>query len=115
MLYKGSCHCGHIAFEVEANIEQLIDCNCSYCSRKGGLLFFVNREQLKMLTPEKDMARYTFNKHMINHHFCPKCGISPLGFGSDRNGVQKAAINARCLEGVDLTQFRIMHVDGRSL
>lgn len=35
MNYKGSCHCGAVAFEVEGEIGQVIDCNCSICSRKG--------------------------------------------------------------------------------
>ena len=36
-VYKGSCHCGEITFEVrrEKPIEVLIDCNCSICSKKG--------------------------------------------------------------------------------
>jgi hypothetical protein len=43
MNYKGSCHCGQISFEVEGTLEQAIECNCSHCSRKGYLLWFVPR------------------------------------------------------------------------
>jgi len=31
------CHCGRIAFEVEGEIEQVVDCNCSYHGRTGAL------------------------------------------------------------------------------
>jgi len=41
--HKGSCHCGGIAFEVEGEPEQVVACNCSHCSRKGYLLWFVPR------------------------------------------------------------------------
>ncbi|HPH14971.1 MAG TPA: GFA family protein, partial [Burkholderiaceae bacterium] len=27
--YKGSCHCGKIAFEVEGELTAATDCNCS--------------------------------------------------------------------------------------
>ena len=46
MKYKGSCHCGKIAFEVEGELNGAMACNCSMCSRKGSLLWFVPRDQL---------------------------------------------------------------------
>ncbi len=115
MTHRGSCHCGRIAFEVEGEIEQLMECNCSHCSRKGYLLWFAPRERLRLLTPEGDLATYTFNKHVIKHHFCPKCGCAPFGFGVDASGAAKAAVNARCLEGVEPSVLKIVKVDGRSL
>lgn len=114
MNYQGSCHCGRIAFEVEGDLEQVIDCNCSHCSRKGYLLWFVPRAQLQMKTQEGDMATYTFNKHVIKHHFCPTCGCAPFGFGVGPSGDAMAAVNARCLEGVDLPSLKRVPVDGRS-
>lgn len=116
MSYKGSCHCGRIAFEVdvEGDIPQVMECNCSHCSRKGYLLWFVPRGQLRLATPEADLATYTFNKHVIKHHFCPVCGCAPFGFGARADGSATAAVNARCLEGVDLGALKRVPVDGRS-
>jgi hypothetical protein len=95
MTHTGSCHCGRIAFEVEGEIEQLMECNFSHCSRKGYLLWFAPREKLRLLTPEGDLATYTFNKHVIKHHFCPKCGCAPFGFGVDTSGAATAARSTR--------------------
>ena len=114
MNYKGSCHCGKVSVEVEGSLEQAMECNCSHCSRKGYLLWFVPRPQLTLQTPEKDLATYTFNKHVIQHHFCPKCGCAPFGFGKDRSGKDTAAVNVRCLEGVDLASLKKVPVDGRA-
>jgi hypothetical protein len=114
MLYKGSCHCGQIAFEVEGELKQVLECNCSMCSRKGSLLWFVPRQQLRLSTPEEKLSTYTFNKHIIQHRFCSKCGIHPFGEGVDPSGNKMAAINARCLEGVDLSSLTVQHFDGRS-
>jgi hypothetical protein len=115
MNYKGSCHCGQISFEVEGALEQAMECNCSHCSRKGYLLWFLPRPKLSLLGSEANLATYTFNKHAIKHHFCQKCGCAPFGFGTDRSGVATVAVNVRCLEGVDLLSLKKIPIDGRSL
>jgi hypothetical protein len=114
-MYKGSCHCGKIAFEVEGELKGAIACNCSICSRKGSLLWFVARDQLRLLTAEEDIATYTFNKHVIKHHFCRTCGIHPYGEGVDRKGNRMAAINVRCLEDIELESVPVEQFDGRSM
>lgn len=90
-------------------------CNCSICSRKGSLLWFLPRSSLKLLTPEEDLTTYTFNKHVIQHRFCRVCGIHPFGEGKDPKGNLSAAINIRCLEGLDLDSVPVKHFDGRSM
>ncbi|MDP2228712.1 MAG: GFA family protein [Moraxellaceae bacterium] len=115
MTYQGGCHCGKIAFEVDGTLEGALACNCSICQRKGSLLWFVPRAQLRLLTPESDMATYTFNRHAIQHHFCATCGIHPFGEANDPKGNAVAAVNIRCLEGVDLASVPVQHFDGRAL
>ena len=114
MLYKGSCHCGNVKFEAEGQIEGLVACNCSICQRKGALMWFIPRDNLKLLTPEADQANYTFNKHVIQHRFCPACGIHPYGEGQAPNGDAVAAVNIRCIEGIDLAAVPVHHYDGRA-
>jgi hypothetical protein len=100
---------------VEGELDGAMACNCSICQRKGSLLWFVRRHELRLLTPEENAVTYTFNKHVIKHRFCPTCGIHPYGEGTDPAGNQVAAINIRCLEGIDLDSIPITHFDGRSL
>ncbi|MBN1653366.1 MAG: GFA family protein [Deltaproteobacteria bacterium] len=114
MKYHGSCHCGRITYDVEGEIEQAVECNCSHCSRKGYLLWFVPREQLTLSDPEVELSTYTFNKHVIKHHFCSNCGCAPFGFGKDSKGNATAAVNLRCIENLDLSKIKIVQVDGRS-
>ena len=51
-VYRGSCHCGEITFEVrrEQPIEVLIDCNCSICSKKGLVHTPVENDELVILS-----------------------------------------------------------------
>ncbi|MDH4872866.1 GFA family protein [Pseudomonas sp. BN515] len=114
MKYRGSCHCGKIAFEVEGTLEQVMECNCSLCSRRGYLLWFVPREQLKLATPLSDLSTYRFNRMHIAHHFCANCGCAPFGEATDPKGKDVAAVNVRCLEDVPLDGLKVVKVDGRS-
>ena len=115
MTYKGSCHCGRIRFEVEGELTGATACNCSICSRKGSLLWFVPRDDLHLLTPAEGTGTYTFHKHLIKHRFCPTCGIHPYAEGVDPKGKPVAAINIRCLDGIDLASVPVREFDGRSL
>lgn len=116
MVYRGSCHCGKVTFEATGEITNVMECNCSICTKKGYLLWMIPRAQLKLLTPPENMASYKFNKKAIDHYFCPNCGCGPFGEGTEpKSGTMMAAINVRCLEGVNLTQLKRMPFDGRSL
>jgi hypothetical protein len=112
--YTGSCHCGRIAFEVEGTLEGAMACNCSMCQRKGILMWFVPREHLKLSTPEANVSTYLFNKHVIKHRFCQVCGIHPFGEAPSPNGDPMAAVNVRCLDGVDLASVPVTDFDGRA-
>jgi hypothetical protein len=86
-IHRGSCHCGKVAFEVEGEIGEVTTCNCSICSRRGSLLWFVSRA----------------------------CGIHSFGEGTDPKGNQVAAVNARCLEGIELSTLAVKNFNGRAL
>jgi hypothetical protein len=104
-----------VAFEVEGEPGEVLACNCSICSRKGSLLWFVPRQKLRLLTPEDRMSTYMFNKHVIKHRFCPRCGMHPFGEGVGPDGKPVAAVNVRCLENFDFGALPVKHFDGRSL
>jgi hypothetical protein len=112
-MHIGSCHCGNISFEVDGRIDTAMACNCSICQRKGSLLWFVPMEKMKLLS-SKDMGTYTFNKHLIKHHFCRVCGIHPYAEAVDPKGNPTAAINIRCIDGIDLESVPVRQFDGRS-
>lgn len=115
MHYHGSCHCGNIQFDVEGEITQALACNCSICQRKGTLLWFVPASQVNLLTPRDKMTTYTFNKHVIQHRFCPVCGVQPFGEANNPKGEPMFAINIRCLEDIDPLAVPVNFYDGKSI
>jgi hypothetical protein len=112
---SGSCHCGAVRFEVEGEIDQAIECNCSHCLRKGFLLWFVPRAALKLSSGADRLTTYTFNKHAIRHQFCAVCGCQAYGLGAMPDGTEMAAINIRCLDEIELDAVRRVPFNGRAL
>ncbi|MDV6331687.1 GFA family protein [Asticcacaulis sp. 201] len=112
MLHQGSCHCGQIAFEVEGDFTEGLDCNCSLCRRRGGLLAFVPADAFRLKTPENALSTYRFNTRVLQHHFCANCGIAPFSDGQNGEGAATKAINLRCLPDMDLDALKITKWDG---
>jgi hypothetical protein len=100
--HEGSCHCGNVAYAFESGpITEGMECNCSMCGRKGTILHFVSEAAFALKTPRENLATYRFNKHRIDHNFCPNCGVAPFAEGTDPKGNKMIAVNLRCVEGVD--------------
>ncbi|HAV5548792.1 TPA: GFA family protein [Acinetobacter baumannii] len=116
MEYRGSCHCGQVKFAAEGELTEALSCNCSICQKKGSLLWFLPTNQVTVTLDSPDiLVNYTFNKHVINHHFCKNCGIHLYAQGIDAQGNSIFAINVRCIDDIDLEKIKINYFDGRSV
>lgn len=76
-------------------------------------MWCVPRKTMTLLTPPEKMSTYLFNKRVIKHRFCPTCGIHPFGEAVDPKGEEVAAINVRCIEGLDLAALKVQYFNGR--
>jgi hypothetical protein len=112
--YEGSCHCGDVRFKVTTDLARVIRCNCSICLKKGHLLTFVSPEQFELISGEGKTTDYQFNKQIIHHLFCSRCGVGSYGWGTGPDGKKMYSINVRCLDGVDLASLSITDFDGKS-
>ena len=82
----------------------------------GSLLAFAPAGQFRLISGADDLTSYEFNKHMIRHKFCATCGIQSFALGTNpKTGADLAAINVRCLDGVDADALKVRKVDGRRL
>ena len=109
--YQGGCHCSRVQFEVTAQIDEVIDCNCSICAKRGFLHLIVEPEQFRLLTPEAALALYQFNTKTAKHYFCPVCGV--CSYYVPRSHPDKIDVNVRCLEGIALEELSIVPFNGR--
>jgi len=114
--HTGGCHCGKVAFEVDAALDTVVSCNCSICAKRGSLLLGVGADVFRLKQGDAALTEYRFNKHAIAHMFCATCGILPFARGkSPKSGADMVAVNVRCLDGVDLDALTIIPFDGASL
>jgi hypothetical protein len=83
MRIDGSCQCGHIAFEGEADPEQAWICHCTDCQAGTGTAFRVNvrvpGDGFKLLSGAPTIYIKTTAESGTPRAqaFCPKCG-SPI-------------------------------------
>jgi hypothetical protein len=111
--YTGGCHCGKVRYEVSLDLGNVISCNCSICAKKGTLLTFTKADEFKLLQGDQDLTDYQFNTKNIHHTFCSTCGVTSFARGNGPDGTPMAAINARCLDDVDLNALNVTPVDGK--
>ncbi len=96
MIYKGSCHCGAVEYEVEAPESVTVqECNCSICSKTGFLHLIVPKSKFKLLKGEEFLTTYTFDSGEAKHKFCKICGIK--SFYIPRSNPDGFDVNVRCL------------------
>lgn len=112
--YNGSCQCGAVRYEVTADLDNTLSCNCSRCGRLGSILTFTPEQNFTLLAGADSLTEYNFNRHVIHHQFCKVCGIQPFARGAKPDGSVMIALNARCLDGVDPDALNPKKVDGRS-
>jgi hypothetical protein len=107
--HRGGCHCGAVAFEVDAPARvTVIECNCSICRMTGFLHLIVPRSRFRLLRGEGDLSEYRFNTGTARHLFCRHCGVK--SFYVPRSNPDGYSVNVRCLdrsafEHVDIEPF----------
>lgn len=111
-VYKGSCHCGAVTFEVEAPESLEVDeCNCSVCSKSGFLHLIVPKRQFSLVAGEDRLETYTFNTGVAKHTFCTVCGVKP--FYTPRSNPDGISVNARCLDTA-IGSMKVVAFDGEN-
>ncbi len=112
MLYQGSCHCGAVAYEVQAPaVLEVEDCNCSICSKSGIVQLIVPATAFRLLRGESVLASYRFNTGVACHRFCSICGVK--AFYIPRSNPDGVSVNVYCLEPPP-EELRIVAFDGRN-
>src|SRR4051794_17702306 len=106
--YSGSCHCGDVRFEVDADLDHVRDCDCSICKKRGALIHLGFARSL----PASDPFRESDALH-VSHAHSERLLLSSmrhLAFRRPRTAPEVWAVNVRCLEGVDLNTVSVKQV-----
>ena len=72
----------------------------------------VPREDFELLRGDEALTTYQFNTNTAKHIFCKYCGIH--SFNVPRLHPDRISVNARCLEGIDVSALRPRFFDGQN-
>jgi hypothetical protein len=110
-VHRGGCHCGRVRFEVTAPARlEVIDCNCSICTKSGYLHLIVKRADFRLLSGSEVLTTYEFNTGTAKHLFCSVCGIK--SFYVPRSHPDGVSVNVRCLDPSTIRSMRVVAFDG---
>jgi hypothetical protein len=108
--HSGGCHCGTVAFEVEAPAKLVAsDCNCSICRMSGYLHLIVPRSRFHLLQGADELTEYKFNTGTARHLFCGRCGVK--SFYVPRSNPDGYSVNVRCLDPATIEHVEVRLFD----
>ncbi|HQR25270.1 MAG TPA: GFA family protein [Steroidobacteraceae bacterium] len=112
-VHRGGCHCGAVAFEVDAPTRVTVhDCNCSMCSMTGYLHLIVPASRFRLVRGAEMLETYTFNTGTAQHLFCRRCGIK--SFYVPRSNPDGFSVNLRCVDRSTFERVDVEPFDGRN-
>nr|WP_310525163.1 GFA family protein [Polymorphobacter sp.] len=110
---EGGCHCGAVRFRVRfQNPPELLDCNCSMCSKTGYLHLIATAADFTLLSGADALTDYRFNSGTARHLFCKHCGIKSVYV--PRSHPDGYSINWRALDNVEAITPIIHPYDGKN-
>jgi hypothetical protein len=108
--HRGGCHCGAVAFEVEAPPRVTVSrCSCSICRMSGYLHLIVPRARFRLLRGAEALTEYRFNTGTAQHLFCSRCGVK--SFYVPRSNPDGYSVNLNCLDPATLAEVTIEPFD----
>lgn len=108
MIRSISCHCGDVRFQVNAELSEVPECNCSMCGKSGFLSWYVPHDSIRLEPRSRGMSTYFWRFASEGYHFCPRCGVA-----THRTWRDRISLNAGCIEGLDVFEIETRRVDGK--
>ena len=96
MKVDGGCHCGHISYEAEIDLDRVVVCHCTDCQTMSGAPFrtvaFTAMDGFKLLSGElKIYVKTAESGNKRQQSFCPECG-TPIYASADEAGPRNYGI-----------------------
>lgn len=111
--HRGGCHCGAVAFEIDAPSQlELHECNCSICRMSGFLHLIVPGADFRLIDGAESLIEYRFNTGVARHLFCGRCGIK--SYYVPRSDPGGYSVNFHCLDQQRVTGYVIHPFDGEN-
>jgi len=101
-----------VKFSYEAQIDELVMCNCSLCTKRNAVMVTVPSDDLHVVAGQDTLALYRWNTGNARHYFCSTCGI--YAFHQRRINPDLYSVNVFCNDDFDIRNIPVRQVDGKS-
>ena len=84
-MYKGSCLCGHVRYEIQCEPEKVSHCHCTMCQKQHGAAFatYVSFPKRSLVYTQGVESLSSYNSSgTIIRKFCSNCGSNIEWCGS---------------------------------
>jgi len=109
-MYKGSCLCGKVRFEITGKIEDIVCCHCSLCRKAQGSAFATNgnldANKFTITDGNELLTAYEVTPGQTKY-FCKTCG-SPIS-GSSAEYPNKVRVRLGTIES-DISEKPVAHI-----
>jgi hypothetical protein len=117
--YRGSCHCGAIAYEADIDLAQgTAKCNCTFCTKARSWKVFIKPTAFRLLSGGDTAVAYNKHPQASRKFFCRQCGIRTHEFGSAAYmGGEFVGVFVATLDDVDHSELAgapVRYADGRN-
>ena len=112
-MIESSCHCGKLKLEINAEAPSaLTSCNCSTCSRYGGLLAYFNPSKVNVIATSDAIDEYSWGDKSLAFVRCSNCGCFSHWRSLDPGQIERMGVNARLFTNIKFDKIRIRRFDG---
>lgn len=97
-MLTGSCLCGRVAYEVEADLAAIVHCHCETCRKAHGAAFSsigaVPRVAFRWVRGAEQLGTYESSPGKLRR-FCANCGSQMV---AERDGQPNVMLRLGCLD-----------------
>ena len=111
-MFKGSCHCQKVKFELNITPAHLTECNCSICYRIGAIWAHADESEINISCDESDLINYSWGDKLIIFCSCKYCGCTTHWKSMDSQESTRMAVNTRMVDSAVTKEIKVRHFDG---
>ena len=112
IVFKGSCHCEKVKFELLVTPNHLTECNCSICYRIGAIWAHAAESEILISCVENDLTNYSWGDKSIKFFTCKTCGCTTHWKSVDTEQSARMAVNARMVDRANTKGIKVRQFDG---